>query len=95
LAEGENRIGRSHGRPDEDRPEIDLAAPPIDPGVSRLHAVVERRGDGACVVRDLGSTNGTALGDEPAPIAPHTDVPLGDGDRIRLGAWTTITLRRR
>ena len=95
LVEGENRIGRSHGRPDEDCPEIDLAAPPIDPGVSRLHAVVERRGDGACVVRDLGSTNGTALGDEPAPIAPHTDVPLGDGDRIRLGAWTTITLRRR
>ena len=95
LVEGENRIGRSHGRPDEDHPEIDLAAPPVDPGVSRLHAVLEYRGDGVCVVRDVGSTNGTSLGDEPALIAPHTDVPLGDGDRIRLGAWTTITLRRR
>jgi hypothetical protein len=95
LAEGENRIGRSRGHPDEDAPEIDLTAPPVDPGVSRLHAVVEYRGDGVCVLRDLGSTNGTALGDEPAQIAPHTDVPLADGDRIHVGAWTTITLRRR
>ena len=51
--------------------------------------------DGACVLRDLGSTNGTALNDEPAPIAPDTDVAVSDGDRIRLGAWTTITVRRR
>jgi len=94
LQEGENRIGRSHGRPDEAAPEIDLAAPPLDPGISRLHAVLERRADGTCVVRDLGSTNGTAVNDEPAPIAPHTDVALSDGDRIRIGAWTTITVRR-
>jgi hypothetical protein len=95
LADGENRIGRSRGHPGEDRPEIDLAAPPVDPGISRLHAVLERRADGAIVVRDLGSTNGTAVGDEATPIAPQTDVPLGDGDRIRIGAWTTITVRRR
>jgi FHA domain len=95
LAEGENRIGRSHGRPGEDRPEIDLAMTPVDPGISRLHAVLERHGDGVCVVRDLGSTNGTSVGDDPAPIAPHTDVPVGDGDLIRVGAWTTITVRRR
>ena len=76
-------------------PEIDLAPPPVDPGVSRLHAVLERRRDGACVLRDMGSTNGTFLGDEPAPIPPHTDVPLADGDRIRVGAWTTITVCRR
>jgi hypothetical protein len=94
LQEGENRIGRSRGRPEEGAPEIDLAAPPLDPGISRLHAVLERRADGTCVVRDLGSTNGTAVNDEPAPIAPHTDVPLSDGDRIRIGAWTTITVRR-
>jgi pSer/pThr/pTyr-binding forkhead associated (FHA) protein len=95
LAEGENRIGRSRGQPGEERPEIDLAAPPIDPGVSRLHAVLERRDDGACVLRDLGSTNGTSLGDAPAPIAPNTEVPVADGDRIHVGAWTTITIRRR
>jgi FHA domain len=95
LSDGENRIGRSRGQPGEDRPEIDLAAPPVDPGISRLHAVLERRGDGAIVVRDLGSTNGTTLGEQATPLAPHTDVPLGDGDRIRIGAWTTITVRRR
>jgi pSer/pThr/pTyr-binding forkhead associated (FHA) protein len=95
LADGETRIGRSRGHPGEDHPEIDLAAPPVDPGISRLHAVLERRGDGDCVVRDLGSTNGTALNDNPTPIAPNTDVPLGDGDRIHIGAWTTITVRRR
>jgi FHA domain len=94
LREGENRIGRSRGQPDE-APEIDLAAPPVDPGVSRLHAVIERRADGTCLLRDLDSTNGTALNDEPAPITPRIDVPLAEGDRIRVGAWTTITLRRR
>ncbi len=95
LREGENRIGRSRGHAGEPAPEIDLAGAPSDPGISRLHAVLERRPNGACVLRDLGSTNGTAVGEDPQPIAPHTDVPLHDGDRIRIGAWTTITLRGR
>lgn len=95
LREGENRIGRSRGHPGEPAPEIDLGVPPLDPGMSRLHAVLERHVDGGCVLRDLGSTNGTTLGDDPAPIPPHTDVPVADGDRIRVGAWTTIAVRRR
>jgi hypothetical protein len=95
LTEGENRIGRSRGDPGEEAPEIDLAAPPVDPGISRHHAVLERHSDGACVIRDLGSTNGTAVNDDPAPIAAHTDLPVADGDRIRVGAWTTIVVRRR
>jgi hypothetical protein len=95
LADGENRIGRSRGHPDEKAPEIDLATAPVDPGISRLHAMVERRADGAIVVRDLGSTNGTTVNDDPAPIAPQTAIPVADGDRIRVGAWTTITLRKR
>jgi hypothetical protein len=95
LSDGKNRIGRSRGHPGEEAPEIDLAAPPADPGISRHHAVLERRSDGACVIRDLGSTNGTTMNDEAAPIAPHTDVPLSDGDRIRVGAWTTIVIHRR
>jgi hypothetical protein len=95
LADGENRIGRSRGHPGETAPEIDLAASPADPGISRLHAVIERRSDGVYLLRDLGSTNGTTVNDDLVPIAPETAVALGDGDRIRLGAWTTITLRRR
>jgi hypothetical protein len=95
LAEGETRIGRSRGGPDEHPPEIDLAGAPPDPGVSRLHAMLERRGDGGVVVRDLGSTNGTMLNDDPVPIAPQTVTPLSDGDRVHVGAWTTITVRKR
>ncbi|HTU85810.1 MAG TPA: FHA domain-containing protein [Solirubrobacteraceae bacterium] len=95
LVEGENRIGRSRGHAGEDKPEIDLAATPVDPGVSRLHAVLDRRADGGCVLRDVGSTNGTFIGDELTPIPPHTDMPLSDGDRIHVGAWTAITVRLR
>ena len=95
LGDGESRIGRSRGHPEERAPEIDLAAAPVDPGVSRLHAMLERRADGGIVVRDLGSTNGTMVNDDPKPIAPHTAIPLADGDRVRVGAWTTITVRRR
>lgn len=94
LREGENRIGRSKGHPGEEAPEIDLATPPVDPGISRLHAVLERRADGTCVLRDLGSTNGTAVNDAAGSIEPHTDVPLSDGDRVRVGVWTTLTVRR-
>jgi hypothetical protein len=89
------RIGRSRGRPGEPVPEIDLAGHPEDPGVSRLHAVLERRADGGYAVRDLGSTNGTLINDDPQPVAADVAVPLAEGDRIRLGAWTTITVRAR
>lgn len=95
LLKGQNRIGRSRGGSDEEAPEIDLATPPVDPGVSRLHAALEQREDGTCVLRDLGSTNGTFVGDETKSVAPHTDVPLADGNRIHIGVWTTITVRRR
>jgi pSer/pThr/pTyr-binding forkhead associated (FHA) protein len=87
------RIGRSRGRGDETHPEIDLGSPPVDPGISRLHAVLERRPDGGYAVRDLGSTNGTTVNDDPSPIGRENAIALGAGDRIRLGAWTTITLR--
>jgi hypothetical protein len=95
LSGAETTIGRSRGDPGETALGIDLAQAPVDPGISRQHAALARQGDGTYVLRDLGSTNGTTLNDNPAPIAPHTAVPISDGDRIRLGAWTTITLRRR
>jgi pSer/pThr/pTyr-binding forkhead associated (FHA) protein len=73
-------------------PEIDLSAPPVDPGVSTLHALLVGRSDGGWEVVDLESTNGTIVGDRPEPIPPNTPVPLADGDVVKLGAWTTITL---
>jgi hypothetical protein len=89
------RIGRSRGRSDgsQPTPEIDLAGSPADPGISRLHAVLERRPDGSYGVRDLGSTNGTTVNDDRSPIGSDEAVPLSTGDQIRLGAWTAITLR--
>ena len=89
------RIGRRRGGPDEPTLEIDLAGAPEDPGISRLHAVLERRLDGGYAIRDLGSTNGTMVNDDSAPLGRDTVVPLADGDRVRIGAWTTIVVRSR
>jgi len=95
LEEAEVRIGRSAGRAGEPAPEIDLASDPEDPGISRLHAILERQQDGTYALRDVGSTNGTTVNDDPNPVGTDAALPLADGDRIRLGAWTTITLRSR
>jgi FHA domain-containing protein len=82
------------GRRSESRglhPEIDLTGPPADPGVSRLHAVLIAEPDGSWVVLDPGSENGTLV--NGSEIATGVRVPLHDGDRIHLGAWTMITIR--
>jgi hypothetical protein len=91
LASDEVRIGKGRGQ--GERPEIDLAGPEEDPGVSRCHAILERREDGSYALRDLGSTNGTTVNDDPSPVGTDSGVPLAAGDRIRLGVWTTITVR--
>jgi hypothetical protein len=95
LDGAEMRIGRRRGQPGESTPEIDLTGAPEDPGISRLHAVLMRRPDGGYAIRDLGSTNGTTVNDDPAPLGQDTSVPLSDGDRVRIGAWTTLTVRSR
>jgi hypothetical protein len=94
LASPEVRIGRSRGRAGETVPEINLAGAPEDPAISHLHAVLERLDDGSYALRDLGSTNGTAVNEDPTPLAADIATPLADGDRIRIGAWTTITVRK-
>lgn len=72
LVAGENIFGR-----DED------ATVRIDaPGVSRRHACIRVDGSGA-TIEDLGSKNGTYVGDDPSAItAPR---PLADDTRFRLG----------
>jgi FHA domain-containing protein len=85
------RIGRrSRSRGLE--PEIDLTGPPADPGVSHLHAVLLAQPDGTWSLVDPGSTNGTTINDTMDPIKTDTPIPLKDGDRIHVGAWTTITV---
>ena len=91
LSGAEVRIGRrSASRRIE--PEIDLKGPPADPGVSRLHAKLIAGPDGDWSVMDLGSTSGTLV--DGREIAPGEAVPLRDGARIHLGAWTMITMTR-
>src|SRR5215472_4789677 len=90
LAGLEMRIGRrsvSRGL----QPEIDLTGPPTDPGISRLHAVLFAEPDGSWTIMDPGSENGTLLNGRE--LTAGVRLPLHDGDRIHLGAWTVITIQ--
>ena len=72
LVEGENVLGRDEG-----------VTVRIDaPGVSRRHACIRVDGDQA-TIEDLGSKNGTYVGDGGAPITGLTTLP--DDARFRLG----------
>jgi FHA domain-containing protein len=91
LVGNQMRIGRrsvSRGL----APEIDLTGPPADPGISRLHAVLIATADGSWAVLDPGSANGTLVNGSEVGVGDQ--VPLHDGDRINLGAWTAITVHR-
>jgi pSer/pThr/pTyr-binding forkhead associated (FHA) protein len=72
-------------------PEIDLTGPPTDPGISHLHAVLiaQQEEPGCSWIR--GSSNGTQVNGRQ--VASGVPVPLRDGDRISLGAWTVLTVR--
>ncbi|MEN8158449.1 MAG: FHA domain-containing protein [Myxococcota bacterium] len=52
-----------------------------EPAASRRHAVIERD-RGTCVLKDLGSTNGTHL----RGLLHGTAEFLRDGDRFRIGS---------
>ncbi|RFU39301.1 FHA domain-containing protein, partial [Actinomadura logoneensis] len=75
-------------------PQIDLRHPPEDPGVSHTHAVLLARPDGRWSLVDPGSANGTCVNGSAEPIPNNVEVPVGEGDRVHVGAWTTITLTR-
>jgi DNA-binding winged helix-turn-helix (wHTH) protein len=72
LVEGDNILGRDEG-----------VTVRIDaPGVSRRHACIRVEGE-RVTIEDLGSKNGTYVGEqEPAITGP---APLADGARFRLG----------
>jgi hypothetical protein len=83
------RIGRRSSSKGTN-PEIDLAD--SDPGVSHSHALLTLSVDGAWLVSDLGSTNGTYVNDEQQALTAGQTRALKDGDEVHVGAWTTITL---
>ncbi|MFC5641780.1 FHA domain-containing protein [Kitasatospora cinereorecta] len=90
---GQLRIGR-RSQHRGTVPEIDLSVPPEDPGASHQHALLAEQADGSWVLVDQDSTNGTTVNGGADAVPPHTAIPLADGDRIHVGAWTTITLYR-
>jgi pSer/pThr/pTyr-binding forkhead associated (FHA) protein len=91
LSGPEMRVGR-RSRSRSLEPEIDLSGPPEDPGVSHLHAVFLAQPDGTWELVDPGSANGTLLNGKTVEV--NTPLPLADGDRVHVGAWTVITVRR-
>ena len=92
LAGAEVRVGRLSALSGID-PEIDLSGPPSDPGVSRVHAVLlEAAPSVTWSVVDPGSANGTLVNGSEIPR--REIVPLRDGDRINLGAWTELRITR-
>jgi hypothetical protein len=92
VVEGDSTlIGRGNKKQGLD-PEIDLGIHPADRGVSSQHAVL-RIHDSVLTITDLGSTNGTYLNGDNR-LAEGEETPLVDGDRIHIGAWTTITIVR-
>lgn len=62
----------------------------LDDAISHRHAVIHRQPDGALILRDIGSTNGTFL--NGVELAPMTDIRLKDGDEITLGHWTKLVV---
>ena len=77
LDDGEHVLGRD--------PDVEIFL--NSPGVSRRHALI-RISAGAATIEDLGSKNGTLVGDERVDGIR----PLGDGDIIALGS-VKLTIR--
>jgi hypothetical protein len=74
--------------------DVDLAltGTAADPAVSHNQCVFERDGD-VWTVNDAGSSNGTWINDASEPLAPGTTHTLAHGDRILIGAWTSLTVQ--
>lgn len=86
------------GRPSQSRnirPDVDCGS---DPGVSRRHCQLTTDGL-RWWVEDLGSSNGTFVAPtgDPLPETPLTQgvrKEIEEGDRIFIGAWTRLVIRK-
>ncbi len=84
------------GRVSESRnihPQVDCG---VDSGVSRRQSRLSTDGT-RWYVEDLGSANGTFVGPAagPLPVTPITGrYELGPDDRVYVGAWTRIVVRK-
>jgi predicted ATPase/DNA-binding SARP family transcriptional activator/class 3 adenylate cyclase len=81
-------VGRRRGY------EIDLTHSPTDTGVSRDHAFLIRQRNGSWGVVDTGSENGIFLNGASEPLETNMVISLAEGDRLGIGYWTVIEIRR-
>ena len=94
LAERSLLIGR-HSTSRGIAPQIDCSA---DVGVSRRHAQLSTDGQ-RWWIEDLQSANGTYVGPASGPlptdpVSPNQRHELDEGDRVYVGAWTRLVVRR-
>ncbi len=93
LTKASNLIGR-HSQSRSVAPEIDCD---LDTGCSRRHAIVTNDGS-RWWIEDLDSANGTFVGGAAGPLPampiPSGRVELAAGQRIYVGAWTRIVIRK-
>ena len=66
--------------------ENDWVLPDPEQHLSRQHCVIERRGDGFCLVDT--SSNGVFVNGESTPLGRGHERGLRDGDRLQLGTYT-------
>lgn len=93
LIKESNLIGRlSHSR--GIFPDVECE---LDSGCSRRHAMLTHDGS-RWWIEDLGSANGTFVGPAAGPLPampiPQGRVELTAGQRIYVGAWTRIVIRK-
>jgi hypothetical protein len=74
----------------DDRRDIKPDIPLNDPGASRRHLKFLVGTDGAVVLQDLASTNGTRLNGVEVPAGSRHS--LSPGDEVVVGRWTRIKL---
>jgi hypothetical protein len=87
-------IGRT-SRSQNVHPEIDCVG---DGAISHRHAEL-RVANARWSVKDLGSTNGTYVGKPDGrypddPLAPQQPRELADDERVYVGAWTRLVVRK-
>jgi pSer/pThr/pTyr-binding forkhead associated (FHA) protein len=82
LTGGRHTVGRANSGDS-------VAIPLADATISSRHAVIEvEAAVGKVHVEDTGSTNGTFVNDEHVGFSGRRE--LRDGDKLRLGGFTTI-----
>lgn len=80
-------LGRTSGSSVAD---IDCGS--ADTGVSRKHAKLTLRDDDTWTVTDLGSTNGTFIGDGSTKLNPQAETPFDPLTAVKIGAYTVLRL---